>query len=156
MLERGKTSGRSDDNIETILKRFRTFQEDSVPVLDVFRRSGKLRVVSTVPPKEQVRGTIVDLFTAAEALPPFQRTLGIIKPDAVAKGVIPDILDAIANDGLAVVHTMFVVMNEAVISEFYAEHTSKSFFPTLRNFMKSGRINVMFAMISFQDIQYFS
>ena len=35
LLERGKTSGRSDDNIDTIKRRFRTFTSQSVPVIEV-------------------------------------------------------------------------------------------------------------------------
>ncbi|KAI8618459.1 adenylate kinase-domain-containing protein, partial [Chytriomyces sp. MP71] len=36
LLKRGETSGRADDNIETIRKRFDTFQRESLPVLDYF------------------------------------------------------------------------------------------------------------------------
>ncbi|KAJ3019364.1 UNVERIFIED_CONTAM: hypothetical protein HDU68_010683, partial [Siphonaria sp. JEL0065] len=36
LLERGKTSGRADDNLETIRKRFKTFEEESLPVLEYF------------------------------------------------------------------------------------------------------------------------
>ncbi|RVD81104.1 uncharacterized protein DFL_008981 [Arthrobotrys flagrans] len=43
LLERGKTSGRSDDNMESILKRFRTFKETSMPVVNYFE--GQKRVV---------------------------------------------------------------------------------------------------------------
>ncbi|KAJ3202892.1 hypothetical protein HDU82_006998 [Entophlyctis luteolus] len=46
LLERGKTSGRADDNIDTIRKRFKTFQEESLPVLDVFQ-DRVLRIEST-------------------------------------------------------------------------------------------------------------
>ena len=37
LLERGKTSGRADDNEDTIVKRFRTFVEQSQPVIDHFK-----------------------------------------------------------------------------------------------------------------------
>jgi hypothetical protein len=37
LLERGKTSGRADDNEETIVKRFRTFVEQSKPVIEHFK-----------------------------------------------------------------------------------------------------------------------
>lgn len=37
LLERGKTSGRADDNEETIIKRFRTFVEQSKPVIEHFK-----------------------------------------------------------------------------------------------------------------------
>jgi len=43
LLERGKTSGRSDDNIESIKKRFRTFQTESVPVAERLHQQGLLR-----------------------------------------------------------------------------------------------------------------
>lgn len=38
LLERGKTSGRTDDNLEAIRKRFVTFHESSVPIVDVFKK----------------------------------------------------------------------------------------------------------------------
>ena len=42
LLKRGQTSGRVDDNEETILKRFRTFEEHSKPVVKHYEPSGKL------------------------------------------------------------------------------------------------------------------
>ena len=44
-MERGKTSGRADDNIETIKKRFTTFVETSMPVIDHFETHGKVAKV---------------------------------------------------------------------------------------------------------------
>jgi hypothetical protein len=37
IIERGKASGRSDDNIESLRKRFKTFQDETVPVIDTLR-----------------------------------------------------------------------------------------------------------------------
>lgn len=42
LLNRGKTSGRSDDNAESIAKRFRTFEETSMPVVEYFEKGGKV------------------------------------------------------------------------------------------------------------------
>ena len=42
LLKRGETSGRDDDNIESIKKRFRTFTETSYPVVEYFRSRGKV------------------------------------------------------------------------------------------------------------------
>ncbi|CAD6636058.1 BAH_G0032520.mRNA.1.CDS.1 [Saccharomyces cerevisiae] len=42
LLERGKTSGRSDDNIESIKKRFNTFKETSMPVIEYFETKSKV------------------------------------------------------------------------------------------------------------------
>lgn len=54
LLERGKTSGRSDDNAESIRKRFRTFIETSMPVVDFYEKSGKVVKVDATPTPEQV------------------------------------------------------------------------------------------------------
>jgi len=43
LLKRGLSSGRSDDNAETIVKRFRTFVTDSMPVVKILEGRGCLR-----------------------------------------------------------------------------------------------------------------
>lgn len=58
LLKRGETSGRSDDNIESIKKRFKTFVDTSMPVVDKFERDGKvMRVLATKGPDEVYRET---------------------------------------------------------------------------------------------------
>ena len=53
LLSRGETSGRTDDNIESIKKRFKTFVESSVPVVDYYRGLSKVsEVMSDQPPEE--------------------------------------------------------------------------------------------------------
>lgn len=47
VLARGATSGRSDDNVESIRKRFKVFIESTMPIVDHFREIGKLRIVHT-------------------------------------------------------------------------------------------------------------
>ena len=47
LLERGKTSGRNDDNIVSIKQRFKTYLNDTMPVIELFRPNGKLREVDT-------------------------------------------------------------------------------------------------------------
>jgi Adenylate kinase len=56
LLERGKTSGRADDNEETIVKRFRTFVEQSRPVVNEFKAQGKVIEVSSEQTPDEVRG----------------------------------------------------------------------------------------------------
>ncbi|KAG4028464.1 hypothetical protein MFRU_021g00540 [Monilinia fructicola] len=51
LLERGKTSGRTDDNAESIKKRFKVFVETSMPVVDYFEKQGRvIRVQATKTP----------------------------------------------------------------------------------------------------------
>ncbi|CAK7895908.1 uridylate kinase [[Candida] anglica] len=54
LLERGKTSGRADDNVESIKKRFRTFVETSMPVVEYFEKQGKVVKVSCDKPVDEV------------------------------------------------------------------------------------------------------
>jgi len=54
LLERGKTSGREDDNVESIKKRFATFHEVSMPVVDHYREEGKVAEVDSTKTVEQV------------------------------------------------------------------------------------------------------
>ena len=50
LLERGKTSGREDDNVESIKKRFRTYANDTMPVIEYYASQGKVAEVSFFPP----------------------------------------------------------------------------------------------------------
>ncbi|KAG0150004.1 hypothetical protein CROQUDRAFT_652988 [Cronartium quercuum f. sp. fusiforme G11] len=54
LLERGKTSGRDDDNEESISKRFHTFIATSMPVVDYYREKGKVVEVDSSLSVEEV------------------------------------------------------------------------------------------------------
>ncbi|WEW60085.1 bifunctional uridylate/adenylate kinase [Emydomyces testavorans] len=58
LLKRGETSGRSDDNIESIRKRFRVFVEQSMPVVEYYEKEGKVMSVSSVGTVDEVYGRI--------------------------------------------------------------------------------------------------
>lgn len=59
LLNRGKTSGRSDDNEESIKKRFKTFVETSMPVVDYFGQQGKVVKVSAAENEGEVYQGVV-------------------------------------------------------------------------------------------------
>ena len=54
LLHRGETSGRSDDNAESIKKRFKTFVETSMPVVEYFEKEGKVVKVDATEGPEQI------------------------------------------------------------------------------------------------------
>lgn len=58
LLERGKTSGRTDDNIESIKKRFRVFVETSMPVVDYFDKEGRVVKLSCDRPVDEVYASV--------------------------------------------------------------------------------------------------
>ncbi|MCR3755943.1 MAG: nucleoside diphosphate kinase [Sodalis sp. Psp] len=71
-----------------------------------------------------------------------ERTLSIIKPNAVAKNVIGAIINRFENTGLTVVGAKMLHLNRVQAEGFYAEHKDKPFFDSLVNFMISGPILV--------------
>eukprot|EP00920_Eleutheroschizon_duboscqi_P035505 GHVT01085764.1.p1 GENE.GHVT01085764.1~~GHVT01085764.1.p1 ORF type:complete len:167 (+),score=28.58 GHVT01085764.1:670-1170(+) len=54
LLERAKTSGRIDDNMESIRKRFRIFQEQTLPIIEYFDKLGKCRRIDALGGVEEV------------------------------------------------------------------------------------------------------
>lgn len=71
-----------------------------------------------------------------------ERTLSIIKPDAVIKNVIGAIINRFEISGLVIVTAKMLQLTPIQATEFYCEHQKKFFFSTLVNFMVSGRIFV--------------
>lgn len=71
-----------------------------------------------------------------------ERTLSIIKPDAVAKNVIGQILSRFEANGLKIVNMELKQLSEAEAQGFYAEHKERPFFADLVEFMTSGPVVV--------------
>ena len=71
-----------------------------------------------------------------------ERTLSIIKPDAVAKNVIGQILSRFEAAGLKVVAMKMALLSEAEAGGFYAVHKDRPFFKDLITFMTSGPVSI--------------
>lgn len=69
-----------------------------------------------------------------------ERTLSIIKPDAVAKNVIGQIYSRFENAGLKIVASRMVQLSRADAEKFYAVHAERPFFKDLVEFMISGPV----------------
>ncbi len=67
-----------------------------------------------------------------------ERTLAIIKPDAVAKAHIGDILKRIKQEGFRICGMKLSHLSKSQAEGFYAVHHGKPFFPGLTEFMSSG------------------
>jgi len=71
-----------------------------------------------------------------------ERTLSIIKPDAVAKNVIGQIYTRFEAAGLKIVAARMVQLSRAEAEGFYAVHRARPFFNDLVNFMISGPVMI--------------
>ncbi len=82
---------------------------------------------------------------AAKPAPPVthvEQTLSIIKPDAVANGVIGEILQYFEMADLKIVGSKMTHLSEAQVKTFYADLKEKPFFPELVEYMTSGPVIV--------------
>ncbi|TXI47544.1 nucleoside-diphosphate kinase [Methylophilus sp.] len=71
-----------------------------------------------------------------------ERTLSIIKPDAVAKNVIGQIYTRFENAGLKIVAAKMAQLSQAEAEGFYAVHKERPFFNDLVKFMISGPVMI--------------
>ena len=71
-----------------------------------------------------------------------QRTLSIVKPDAVANNAIGGVLAVIEKGGLKVIASKMIHMTRAQAERFYAVHKDRPFFGDLTKFMSEGPVVV--------------
>lgn len=71
-----------------------------------------------------------------------ERTLSIIKPDAVAKNVIGEIYSRFEKGGLKIIAAKMIHLNKEQAQQFYAVHKERPFYNDLVEFMTSGPVMV--------------
>ncbi|HZP23150.1 MAG TPA: nucleoside-diphosphate kinase [Terriglobales bacterium] len=72
-----------------------------------------------------------------------QRTLSIIKPDAVARGAAGDIINTLLENKFRIIGMKMLHIDKHQAEGFYAVHVHRPFFESLTNFMSGGPIVVM-------------
>ncbi|MCX7823237.1 MAG: nucleoside-diphosphate kinase [Syntrophobacterales bacterium] len=79
-----------------------------------------------------------------------ERTLSIIKPDAVSRGVMGKIISRFEAEGITIIAAKMVRLTKEEAMAFYAVHRDKPFYDSLTDFMSSGPIMVM--VLEGQDV----
>ena len=72
-----------------------------------------------------------------------ERTLVIIKPDGVARGLVGEIITRFEKKGLSLAGLKAINVDKATAEKHYAEHSAKPFFPSLLSFITGGPVIVM-------------
>ena len=67
-----------------------------------------------------------------------ERTLVLIKPDAVRRGLVGEVLGRFERKGLTIDAMVLRMMDAALADRHYAEHVEKPFYPPLKEFMTGG------------------
>jgi nucleoside-diphosphate kinase len=69
---------------------------------------------------------------------PTERSLVLIKPDAVRRGLLGEVLSRFERKGLVIEALVLRTMDAALADQHYADHVQKAFYPPLKEFMTSG------------------
>ncbi len=72
-----------------------------------------------------------------------ERTLIIIKPDAIQRNLVGDIIARFEKKGLKIVGMKMMELDDSKLDEHYAHHKDKLFFGSLKKFMKSSPVLLM-------------
>jgi nucleoside-diphosphate kinase len=72
-----------------------------------------------------------------------ERTLSIIKPDAVSKNLVGEVTKRIESQGIRIIAMKMILMSKQQAQGFYAVHEGKPFFDGVTDFMSSGPCIVM-------------
>ena len=72
-----------------------------------------------------------------------ERTFVMLKPDAVSRALMGEIISRFEKKGLKMVAAKFMRISEEMASRHYAEHLDKDFYPKLLNFITSGPVLAM-------------
>lgn len=72
-----------------------------------------------------------------------ERTLSIIKPDGVARGVVGEVVKRLESNSIRIIAMKMIRLDKKEAEGFYAVHRERPFFPSLTDFMSSGPVVVM-------------
>lgn len=75
----------------------------------------------------------------------FEKTIVIVKPDGVQRGLIGNVTKRLETKGLKIVGLKLMYLSEDKLREHYAHHVEKPFYPGLESFMKSSPVAVICA-----------
>lgn len=75
----------------------------------------------------------------------FEKTLIIVKPDGVQRGLIGEVVKRLETKGLKIAGLKLMYLSEDKLREHYAHHVEKPFYPGLEGFMKSSPVAVICA-----------
>src|SRR5665213_162541 len=72
-----------------------------------------------------------------------QRSVVLVKPDGVQRGLIGEIIHRFERKGLKLVGLKMISLSDAVLDQWYSHHADKPFFPALKSYMKSDPVVAM-------------
>ncbi|MEK7571987.1 MAG: nucleoside-diphosphate kinase [Patescibacteria group bacterium] len=72
-----------------------------------------------------------------------EQTIVLVKPDGVQRGLIGEIISRFEHKGLRLAGMKMISLSDATLDQWYAHHSDKPFFPSLKSYMKSYPVVAM-------------
>ncbi|MCJ7429472.1 MAG: nucleoside-diphosphate kinase [Candidatus Nanohaloarchaeota archaeon QJJ-5] len=72
-----------------------------------------------------------------------ERTFVALKPDAVKRGIVGDVITRLERSGMRLAATRMLRADDEILEQHYSEHVDKDFYEGLRDFMKEGPVIAM-------------
>lgn len=110
---------RNDDNIDTIKRRLKTFNESTMKVMQTLNRLGKVRKLDASLPMNLVYQNANKLVKGIQVLPTFDRVFLLILPHALSSGYDMDIQRAIVNSNLCIIASKSLNVSLKEAEQFY-------------------------------------
>eukprot|EP00612_Vaucheria_litorea_P005005 CAMPEP_0171467272 /NCGR_PEP_ID=MMETSP0945-20130129/9848_1 /TAXON_ID=109269 /ORGANISM="Vaucheria litorea, Strain CCMP2940" /LENGTH=739 /DNA_ID=CAMNT_0011995709 /DNA_START=59 /DNA_END=2278 /DNA_ORIENTATION=- len=153
LLARGATSGRTDDNIQSIAKRFATFKYQSMPVVDAFKKVGKVRVIDSSHSPEVIFKRVSQLFRGLAIVPPTERTFLLVSPtfrEKVGEKKISNFLKE--NDFVTVDRSTKLLIDE-MVDEIFPNFKEREDYDSLKKDFTSG-LSIGFSLERLDAIRF--
>ncbi len=99
--------------------------------MTILKKYSIILIFTTVFGTSKIRGMGLAFMT---------RTLMIIKPDAVSRNLVGEIIRRVESEGFQVVEMKMIRLSRSQAGEFYAVHTERPFYRDLLDFMTSDRV----------------
>jgi len=72
-----------------------------------------------------------------------EKTVVLVKPDGIQRGLVGEIISRFERKGLKIAALKMISLSDAILDEWYAHHKDKAFFPSLKSYMKSVPVVAM-------------
>eukprot|EP00457_Paulinella_chromatophora_P002377 gb/GEZN01002381.1/.p1 GENE.gb/GEZN01002381.1/~~gb/GEZN01002381.1/.p1 ORF type:complete len:613 (+),score=118.27 gb/GEZN01002381.1/:41-1840(+) len=146
LLERGKSSGRSDDNLETIKKRIKVFYETSLPIIDIYRNLNILREVDStnLNTVDNVWAEVHRVLVAVTRGSQQEVICVLLKPDAVSNAMVMKKLNqALVQQAFTVLERRRVKLRRKLATVIFQAFKEQKHFEELISFVCGGACEVM-------------
>lgn len=140
LLERGIKEERSEDTQAGIKSRMLEYKHKAEPVLEYYKQHAK---VVDINGNHDVEKVFKDIKEVLDKVDKMERTLVVVKPDGIKRGLIDEIIKRYEKAGLKIIAKKTMQADAHLLQQHYSAHVKKPFYKVLEVFMSNGPVVAM-------------